>query len=363
MSEKLPQFDASDSNEIFSILESERFDLAVRELFEQAWMLELELNRDESKLTDEDEEMLIGQLNDNANADDLYQTEMTLAGMIRFGMLDDDDDPLEYEWIAQRITEGAVLGHDGLGHFLYVDDFTVNTDGFSRNERDDFYDPATGRYVSKRAEVILDLDPEDSGEHLLPYALPGELQSCHPIKPSLLTSKYELQTHYPDIYDQIRELPNRPGDDDVIFEYLRHFTLTVDWGRYPDLSEQDRSRVLTYVERCINDRMPFDTAFYELMVEDTYFTPEPEQEVFDEIPLGKSSKIFAGYIAETILMLLPEESKSDVLSYAPMLDFSAQAAERFAKPVSMAFPVSSIRYHRNTRDAASMPSEFDDNDA
>jgi hypothetical protein len=46
-----------------------------------------------------------------------------------------------------------------------------------------------------------------------------------------------------------------------------------------------------------------------------------------------------------------------------MLDFSAQAAERFAKPVSMAFPVSSIRYHRNTRDAASMPSEFDDNDA
>jgi hypothetical protein len=351
-----PEFDA-----LVSGLREEMRDPVVTDLIKHVHELEEALNSDDGRLSEADKGEAVFAINSLLETWGLLDAEIIVSGKLRLDISDFDarDDMTIAQW---GMLYGELL-EDSEGPYLYVDHKTLVSRTFDIVSESTISAYGPDRQIHRLLLSMTTTIDEDDTTSVYVYL--DELDDFTPKDPSLARIIREIRDNYPEIAEQLDQLPEDCGDDKQIIAALSDFVLEIDWSRHSSLTEDEQNELIDFIEHYIGHRLQFDISEYQLEICGPYYKKGYKGNLLRqsaEMPIEKRGKIFGVSLG---VLNSPIES-SEVTAYVPEIKLWASVARRGGGNEYITVPLYSIENIQNFRngieDAESAGHEYEPDD-
>lgn len=326
-------------------LRDEKRDPIFDDVMTQVVQAEIALNRAGGTIDHATRQSVLETLNTALENAQLLGRPVRVTGRLRIaeGIIDDDDD--REEMVAVALGDMGTEQRDESGAYFAVYDEMYLCGSFELESKD------TTDYTGNPMQhhrVILNLTPESEGDDASGWlvAYPDDLSEFAPDEPSHLKVEHELAEKYPELREQLDELPSDCGKDKKILRALHKFALEIDWSQYPHLPQQDRLQLLDFCERYITKRINLDTTQYRFLLKGMIVGVDGNERFIEEIEKPRELNARIGHV-RLLETAAADDSESRV--YLPMLETFAPSEERGTGDEIVYIPVLSIVGFENTR--------------
>lgn len=328
-------------NAIIGEFRDEQNDPIVTEIFNSVTEAEVALNRageaGTSYIVD-----ILAQLNYELAEADLISSEVVVSGVIRPSeYIAGGDEARTAEIIREQFGEIGPLKVDDMGPYFAVEQQQLVCGTFDVTE----FSPGENESTIRKVIINLNSNEDEDPTEGWFYAFADELTVLAPVEASYLKVNREITQKYPDIAAQLEQIPQDCGNDQEIIDALQKVTLTIDWSKYPYLSEDDRDELFSMIETYMTHRVVLDNAMYSLDVNGTIIGFDVNgNEVVRELDSTKRINAYLGHIR-----LHHDSDEGDIGVYSPALEAYAPTANRLGGNNMLYLPVSSVESMQNSR--------------
>lgn len=339
-------------DELTGPLAEQSRDRLMTDIVNSASWVELQLN-DGPEVSDDTFTESLAVLNGDLEGNGVLGEQLIVTGKLRPVLADsiaaEGGTIMDIE-LPPSISKYGELKRDDEGPYLEVADCELTCGQFAvLAKRGVHFSDASREYQG--IILKLGLQPDEESQTLPFYSYLDDIARIEPKEPSFLKIYEMFDNDYPEIAEQLNELPADIRNDQHIVGALASFCLEIDWAKYPRHDEDERQALLEHIETYITNRVNFDTETYELWVYDYLYgvNKDNEQTVIEQ-PEEKRLAVVVNHVR-----LEEVETEGKVQRFAVMIEVQASARGHGNGRYRLYIPAANISGIRNLRNNSFRP--------
>lgn len=339
-------------DELTGPLAEQSRDRLMTDIVNSASWVELQLN-DGPEVSDDTFTESLAVLNGDLEGNGVLGEQLIVTGKLRPVLADsiaaEGGTIIDIE-LPPSISKYGELKRDDEGPYLEVADCELTCGQFAvLAKRGVHFSDASREYQG--IILKLGLQPDEESQTLPFYSYLDDIARIEPKEPSFLKIYEMFDNDYPEIAEQLNELPADIRNDQHIVGALASFCLEIDWAKYPRHDEDERQALLEHIETYITNRVNFDTETYELWVYDYLYgvNKDNEQTVIEQ-PEEKRLAVVVNHVR-----LEEVETEGKVQRFAVMIEVQASARGHGNGRYRLYIPAANISGIRNLRNNSFRP--------
>lgn len=339
-------------DELTGPLAEQSRDRLMTDIVNSASWVELQLN-DGPEVSDDTFTESLAVLNGDLEENGVLGEQLIVTGKLRPVLADsiaaEGGTIMDME-LPPSISKYGELKRDDEGPYLEVADCELTCGQFAvLAKRGVHFSDASREYQG--IILKLGLQPDEESQTLPFYSYLDDIARIEPKEPSFLKIYEMFDNDYPEIAEQLNELPADIRNDQHIVGALASFCLEIDWAKYPRHDEDERQALLEHIETYITNRVNFDTETYELWVYDYLYgvNKDNEQTVIEQ-PEEKRLAVVVNHVR-----LEEVETEGKVQRFAVMIEVQASARGHGNGRYRLYIPAANISGIRNLRNNSFRP--------
>lgn len=339
-------------DELTGPLAEQSRDRLMTDIVNSASWVELQLN-DGPEVSDDTFTESLAVLNGDLEGNGVLGEQLIVTGKLRPVLADsiaaEGGTIMDIE-LPPSISKYGELKRDDEGPYLEVADCELTCGQFAvLAKRGVHFSDASREYQG--IILKLGLQPDEESQTLPFYSYLDDIARIEPKEPSFLKIYEMFDNDYPEIAEQLNELPADIRNDQHIVGALASFCLEIDWAKYPRHDEDERQALLEHIETYITNRVNFDTETYEMWVYDYLYgvNKDNEQTVIEQ-PEEKRLAVVVNHVR-----LEEVETEGKVQRFAVMIEVQASARGHGNGRYRLYIPAANISGIRNLRNNSFRP--------